>query len=125
MKRTLLIASFAAIAALAGCSTAQQANVNQQLANLNQTNLLALQTISNGCKIVQPTLAAAGAASPQLATAAVANGVICATADVAKEAASAVVAAQAAQAAPAAASAPAAVPAASAPAAASAPVVAQ
>jgi hypothetical protein len=87
-----------ALLALGACSSTQQANLNTTLANLNQTNLIALQTISNGCKIVQPTLTAAAVASPQVATAATVNGVVCATADVATSAASAVVAAQAASA---------------------------
>lgn len=94
MKKTLILA----VLLLGACSSTQQANMNTTLANLNQTNLLALQAINNGCKIVQPTLAAAGVASPQLASAAVVNGVVCATAGVATEAASAVVAAQAASA---------------------------
>ena len=80
---------------LGACTTAQQGNVNQTLANLNQTNLLALQAIKNGCAIVQPTLAAAGVASPEIASAAAVNSVVCATANVAATAASAVVAAQA------------------------------
>lgn len=106
--KMLLIAAGISLAALSACSTTQQANLNTSLANLNQTNLLALQAIKNGCAVVQPTLAAAGAASPQIASAAAVNGVVCATANVAADAASAVVAAQAAGAsAPAAASAPA------------------
>lgn len=103
--RNLII--IACMMALAACSTGQQANINTTLANLNQTNLLALKTISNGCKIVQPTLVAAGTASPQVAAAAGVNAIVCATADVATTAASAAVAAQAASA-PVAASAPAA-----------------
>jgi hypothetical protein len=122
MKRAIIavLVLAAATVGLAACSAAQQGNLNTTLANLNQTNLIALQTISNGCKIVQPTLMAAGVASPQVATAAAVNGVVCATADVATSAASAVVAAQAASAATAASApvAPAAVP--TAPAAASA-----
>lgn len=82
---------------LAGCSTAQQANFNATLGNLNKTNALALQAISNGCKVVQPTLLAAGAADPKIAAAAAANSVVCATADVAAQAASAVAAASAPQ----------------------------
>jgi len=97
MKRILIVG----VLALGACSSAQQANVNQTLANLNQTNLLALQAIKNGCAVVQPTLTAAGTASPEVASAAMVNGVICATANVAAEAASAVVAAQAASAVPA------------------------
>ena len=93
MKRLIIICG---IAALAGCSTAQQTNLNDTLANLNQTNLLALKAIDNGCKIVQPTLTAAGVADPKIAAAAAANSVVCATASVAANAASAVVAAQAA-----------------------------
>ena len=83
-----------AIAALAGCSTAQQVSLNDTLSNLNKTNLLALQTINNGCKIVQPTLVAASSASPDVAVAAGVNAVICSTAAVAADAASAVVAGQ-------------------------------
>lgn len=113
MKKMLLAAGIAASIALVGCSATQQANVNDTLANLNKTNLLALQAINNGCKIVQPTLVAAGAASPQVAAAAGVNAAVCATAGVAADAASAVVAAQAAV--------PASASAASAPAAASAP----
>lgn len=109
------IVAIALIALVAGCSSTQQANVDQTLANLNQTNLIALKTIQNGCAIVQPTLAAAGVANPQVAAAAGVNSVICATADVAATAATAVVAAQAAQAAAAApAAAPVATPAAAA-----------
>jgi hypothetical protein len=108
--KMLLIAAGLSLAALSACSTTQQDNLNTSLANLNKTNLLALQAIKNGCSVVQPTLVAAGAASPQIAAAAAANGVVCATANVAADAASAAVAAQAAsaQAAPAPASAPAA-----------------
>lgn len=95
MKRILLCI---AVLALGACSSTQQANLNTTLANLNQTNLIALQTISNGCKIVQPTLTAASGASPDVAAAAAVNGVVCATADVAASAASAVAAAQAASA---------------------------
>jgi len=96
MKR-IILCTVSALACLAftACSSTQQAGINTTLANLNQTNLLALQTISNGCKIVQPTLVAAGTASPQVAAAAAVNGVVCATADVATSAASAAVAAQA------------------------------
>ena len=93
MKKVLL--AVAVVVALAGCSSAQQTNMNTTLANLNQTNLLALQAIKNGCAIVQPTLAAASAASPDVAAAAGVNAVVCATAGVAAEAASAAVAAQA------------------------------
>nr|WKF58846.1 hypothetical protein HUO10_003347 [Paraburkholderia busanensis] len=93
MKK-LLLCGVAALA-LSACSTTQQANLNTTLANLNQTNLLALQAINNGCKIVQPTLVAASPASPDLAAAAGVNAVVCATAGVAANAASAVVAAQA------------------------------
>lgn len=92
MKRFAMVGLFLALAA---CSSTQQANVNDTLANLNKTNLLALQAINNGCKIVQPTLMAAGAATPEVAAAAGVNAVVCATAGVAAEAASAVVAAQA------------------------------
>jgi hypothetical protein len=92
MKKNLIVC---AVLALAACSTAQQTNVNDTLANLNKTNLLALQAINNGCKIVQPTLVAAGAASPQVAAAAGVNAVVCSTAAVAADAASAVVSAQA------------------------------
>jgi hypothetical protein len=99
MKRILLGCAIALT--LGACSSAQQASLNTTLQNVNQTNLIALQTISNGCKIVQPTLAAAGAASPDVAAAAAVNGVVCATADVATSAASAAVAAQAASAVPA------------------------
>lgn len=95
MKRILVIG---AVLTLGACSSAQQANLNATLQNVNQTNLIALQTISNGCKIVQPTLTAASAASPDVAAAAAVNGVVCATADVATSAASAAVAAQAASA---------------------------
>jgi uncharacterized protein YcfL len=93
------IPQFIAISAtflLGACSATQQANLNATLANVNQTNLIALQTISNGCKIVQPTLAAASGASPDVSAAAAVNSVVCATADVATSAASAAVAAQAA-----------------------------
>ena len=100
MKRIISAVAVLACLAFAACSSTQQAGINTTLANLNQTNLLALQTISNGCKIVQPTLLAAGAASPQVAAAATVNSVVCATADVATSAASAAVAAQAASAAP-------------------------
>ena len=96
MKRMLLAAGIATSIALGACSTAKQTNVNEALASLNQTNAIALQTIKSGCAIVQPTLIAASAASPQIASAAVVNGVVCATATVAADAASAVVAAQAA-----------------------------
>lgn len=96
--KTLLIVAGISLAALSACSTTQQDNLNTQLANLNKTNLLALQAIKNGCAVVQPTLTAASAASPQVATAATVNGVVCATASVAADAASAVVAAQAASA---------------------------
>lgn len=89
---------------LAACSTTQQANLDSTLANLNKTNALALQAISNGCKVVQPTLSAAAPADPKLAAAATVNAVVCATADVAANAASAVAAASAS--APVAASAP-------------------
>jgi hypothetical protein len=102
MKSLNALAAGFVVLALGACSSTQQANLNTTLANLNQTNLIALQTISNGCKIVQPTLVAAGVASPQVATAAAVNGAVCATADVATSAASAVVAAQAASAVPAA-----------------------
>jgi hypothetical protein len=102
MKSLYAIPAGICLLALGACSATQQTNLNTTLANLNQTNLIALQTISNGCKIVQPTLVAAGVASPQVATAAAVNGVVCATADVATSAASAVVAAQAASAVPAA-----------------------
>lgn len=93
MKSFLIIA--ASFAMLAGCSNTQQASLDQKLNDLNQTNLLALQAIKNGCAIVQPTLIAAGAASPQIGGAAAANAVVCATAAVAADAASAVVAAHA------------------------------
>lgn len=96
VRLALMLCIGFACAMLGACSTAQQANLNTTLANLNTTNLLALQTISNGCKIVQPTLVAAGAASPDIAAAAGVNSIVCATADVATSAASAVVAAQAA-----------------------------
>lgn len=102
MKR--LFVCFALL--LGACSSTQQANLNSTLSNLNQTNLLALQAINNGCKIVQPTLVAAAPASPDLVAAAAANGVVCATAAVAVNAASAVVAAQPPASAPGAASAP-------------------
>jgi hypothetical protein len=101
MKRIISAVAVLSCLAFTACSSTQQAGINTTLANLNQTNLLALQTISNGCKIVQPTLLAAGAASPQVAAAATVNSVVCATADVATNAASAAVAAQAASAAPA------------------------
>ena len=95
MKQTLILA----VLLLGACSSTQQANMNATLANLNQTNLLALQAINNGCKIVQPTLVAAGVASPEVAAAAGVNAAVCATASVATDAASSVVAAQAASAA--------------------------
>lgn len=95
MKKMLLAAGIVASAALAACSTAQQDSLNASLSNLNKTNLLALQAIKNGCSIVQPTLSAAGAADPKIAAAAAVNGVVCATANVAADAASSVVAAQA------------------------------
>lgn len=101
-----------AVLLMGACTTTQQDNLNTTLANLNKTNLLALQAIDNGCKIVQPTLTAASPADPKLAAAAAVNGVVCATASVAVTAASAVVAAQPpAASVPVAASAPAAVPA--------------
>jgi hypothetical protein len=96
--KMLLIAAGLSLAALSACSTTQQDNLNASLANLNKTNLLALQAIKNGCSVVQPTLIAAGAASPQVAAAAAANGVVCATANVAADAAAQAVAAQAASA---------------------------
>jgi hypothetical protein len=99
LKTLCLAAGLVASVLFAGCSATQPTNVNQTLANLNQTNLIALQTIKSGCSIVQPTLTAAAVASPQIASAAAVNGVVCATASVAADAASAVVAAQAAQAA--------------------------
>jgi hypothetical protein len=105
MKTLIRCVVISSIFALGACSTAQQDNLNSTLANLNKTNLIALQTISNGCKIVQPTLTAASSASPDVAAAAAVNGIVCATADVATNAASAAVAAQAASA-PIAASAP-------------------
>lgn len=83
---------------LAACSSTQQEGLNSTLANLNKTNALALQAISNGCKVVQPTLAAAAPADPKIAAAAAVNTVVCATADVAANAASAVAATQAASA---------------------------
>lgn len=98
MKTISLFLAVSATFLLGACSATQQANLNATLANVNQTNLIALQTISNGCKIVQPTLAAAGAASPDVAAAAAVNGIVCATAAVATSAASAAVAAQAASA---------------------------
>jgi hypothetical protein len=101
MKSIYALAAGVALLALSACGSTQQANLNTAVANLNQTNLIALQTISNGCKIVQPALTAASPASPDVAAAAAVNGVVCATADVAATAASAVVAAQAPVAAPA------------------------
>lgn len=98
MKTIVLCIAISATLLLGACSATQQANLNATLANVNQTNLIALQTISNGCKIVQPTLVAASAASPDVAAAATVNSVVCATADVATSAASAAVAAQAASA---------------------------
>lgn len=72
MKRTLLIASFAAIAALAGCSTAQQATATANAAKLQQI-------VQNGCMVVQPTLTAVAALDPAIAAAATANGLFCST----------------------------------------------
>ncbi|PYE21322.1 hypothetical protein C7410_115165 [Paraburkholderia silvatlantica] len=69
MKRTLLIAAFAA---LAGCSTAQQANITNNAAKLQQI-------VQNGCMVVQPTLTAVAALDPAVAAAATANGVFCST----------------------------------------------
>lgn len=49
MKRMLLAAGFAALAILAGCSTAQQADVAQK-AQFLQTQ------VTKACSVVQPTL---------------------------------------------------------------------
>jgi hypothetical protein len=54
MKSIYALAAGVALLALSACGSTQQANLNTAVANLNQTNLIALQTISNGCKIVQP-----------------------------------------------------------------------
>lgn len=82
-------------AALAACTSTQTANLNAAIANLNATNLVALQTINNGCKIVQPALTVAGQVDAQVAAVATVNGTVCATAAAAASAASAVVAAEA------------------------------
>jgi hypothetical protein len=69
MKKVLLV--IAAVAALAGCSTAQQQTAQQQLAK-------AQQLIVEGCTIVQPTLASVQLMDPAIAPFVVANGAFCA-----------------------------------------------
>lgn len=83
----LRIAAGVALSALfAGCNTVTPDQMNQSLAN-------AATLIANGCKVVQPTLAATAVATANApaALAATANGVFCA----ANEAAVAVPAASA------------------------------
>jgi outer membrane murein-binding lipoprotein Lpp len=98
VKKTLLAASILAVVALAGCVT--QAQMNQSLAN-------AATLIANGCKLVQPTLAATAVATADApaAVAAGANGVFCAS-DTALANAAAAASASTAASAPVAASSP-------------------
>ena len=69
--KTIIAASILAAAALSGCVTS--AEMNQSVAN-------AATLIANGCKVVQPTLAATAVATANApaAAAAAANGVFCA-----------------------------------------------
>jgi hypothetical protein len=59
--------------ALGACSTAQQADASAKLAQLQTL-------VSNGCMVVQPTLAEVALLDPSIAAAAAANGVFCSTA---------------------------------------------
>lgn len=72
MKRVLL-AGVIAIAALAGCSAAQQANV---AANAQKVQVI----ITDGCSIVQPTLVSVQTMDPAIAPFVLANGAFCAAA---------------------------------------------
>lgn len=67
MKRLIIIGAFL----LAACSTAQQQNAQQVLAKLQMD-------VSNGCLIVQPTLASLQLIDPAVAAVATANGIFCA-----------------------------------------------
>jgi hypothetical protein len=69
-KRMLLAAGIAASIAFAGCTTAQQANVQSALAKL-QTQ------VNDGCMVVQPVLISVAALDPTFAAAAAANGLFC------------------------------------------------
>jgi hypothetical protein len=73
MKRMLLIAAGFALAALFGCSTAQQQVAAGDLAKLQTT-------VVNGCAVVQPTLQSIAAIDPAVTAAATANGLFCSTA---------------------------------------------
>lgn len=76
MKRTLIcIASLAVAAALTGCNGSAPT-----VGQVNQTVAAAATLVANGCKVVQPTLAATAlaTANPDAALAAGANGVFCA-----------------------------------------------
>jgi hypothetical protein len=74
MKRTttmLLVAGFATLALLSGCSTAQQESATAAVAKL-QTD------VANGCLVVQPTLASIAVIDPAVGAIATANSVFCA-----------------------------------------------
>jgi hypothetical protein len=72
MKTTFAVSILTA-ATLSACNTVTPEQMNQSLAN-------AATLIANGCKVVQPTLAATavGTANVGLGAAAAANGVFCA-----------------------------------------------
>jgi len=72
-KFAVLLAGVVALAFSAGCSTTQQATATADLGKLQTT-------IVNGCMVVQPALTATAALDPQVAAAATANGLFCATA---------------------------------------------
>jgi hypothetical protein len=55
---------------LFGCTTAEQASAVDALAKLQTA-------VANGCMVIQPTLTAAAALDPVLATSATANGLFC------------------------------------------------
>ena len=72
MLKTLCLAA-AIVASVAGCSTAQQATAQGDLAKLQTT-------VVNGCMVVQPVLASVALLDPSVAAAATANGLFCAAA---------------------------------------------
>lgn len=73
MLRIAAGVALSALFLLAGCNTVTPDQMNQSLAN-------AATLIANGCKVVQPTLAATAVATANApaALAATANGVFCA-----------------------------------------------
>lgn len=73
MKKLALGIVISSMLALGACSTAQQANTAETLAQL-QTQ------VEQGCMVVQPTLQAVAVLDPAVAAAATANGLFCATA---------------------------------------------